>query len=218
MKKALLTTTAVIFDLDGVISNTQPVHALLESQILQEHGISMDPAEISRRFAGVSGRDMWPTIFREAGRECPQHEMLSDLAFERLCRIPDSEILAIPGTLEVIRGLAGRRKPLAVASGSRPAFIDRVVTALRVKDHFRALVSSKEVPRGKPAPDVFLKAAQKLEVPPELCVVIEDGVSGMEGARAAGMRCIALVQDLSCEYPADIVVTDLRDVPETFFN
>ena len=127
------------------------------------------------------------------------------------------EFVGIPGTLACIKQLHSRI-PLAVASASRLPVIDLVLSTLKIKDKFTALTSSREVKNGKPAPDVFLLAAQRLNASPSTCVVVEDGISGMLGARAAGMRCIALVSDDNTDYPADLIVRDLREVQLEWFD
>jgi beta-phosphoglucomutase-like phosphatase (HAD superfamily) len=209
---------ACIFDMDGVISDTQKIHSSLEEGVLLEHGIQMSSKDITRRFSGVSGRDMWPTIFSEFGVPCPSHEMLSELVFERLMSRPVGDIVAVRGALELIGNLRMRNVPLAVGSGSRLVFIERVLGALDLRDSFQAVASAKEVAHGKPAPDVFLLAAKRLGIAPEACVVIEDGVNGMHAAKAAGMKCIALVEDKRQQYPADLVIERLEQFPLEWFH
>lgn len=202
---------AVIFDMDGVIADTQRIHARLEAEILAYYGLSIEPAEISRRFAGRSNKDMFAELFDERGLPSPYTPAISDLIADRFSRCAH-EIVGIEGTIEVIRQLHGKTL-LAVASASRPALIDLVLNTVGVRHHFGAFASSREVPKGKPAPDVFLLAAERLGVEPKRCVVVEDGISGMTGAKAAGMRCIALAPDGRTDFPADLVVRDLRQAP-----
>ncbi len=202
---------AVIFDMDGVIADTQRIHARLEAEVLATYDLIIHPDEISRRFAGMSGKDMFATVFGEAGRASPYTPEISDLIAQRFCECAD-EIVGIEGTIERIKALYGMTR-LAVASASRPTVIDLVLGTVGVKRYFSATASSREVAKGKPAPDVFLLAAGRLNVEPKNCVVIEDGISGMLGARAAGMRCVALASDGRTNFPADLVVKDLREVP-----
>jgi HAD superfamily hydrolase (TIGR01509 family) len=113
--------------------------------------------------------------------------------------------------LELIALLGARGVPIAVASSSPMSFIDQVLSELGVSDAFAARATGEEVPRGKPAPDVFLLAARRLGVAPERCTVIEDAVAGMTAARAAGMRCVALLHDPTRPLPADLAVRSLRE-------
>jgi beta-phosphoglucomutase-like phosphatase (HAD superfamily) len=206
---------AFIFDMDSVIADTQKIHSRLESEMLAEHGIQISPEEITRRFSGRRLQEQYEEVFREAGLPCPYTHEVSEVKAARFMACKD-EFCAIEGTVARIRWLHGK-KPLAVASASRPQVIDLVLNAVQVRHYFDALTSSREVERGKPAPDVFLLAAKRLGVPPESCTVVEDGISGMLGAKAAGMRCIALAHDGRTDYPADLVVRDLRDVPDEWF-
>ncbi len=209
-------TKGVIFDMDGVVADTQKIHARLESEMLAGYGINITPAEITKRFAGISAQKTFGDIFKEANIPSPDLEVMTEEKVRRFQSL-SSEFEALPGTLACIEMLYSR-VPLAIASASRMSSVELVLNSIGVREYFKVLTSTKEVARGKPAPDVFLLAAKRLEVEPERCVVIEDAVSGMLGALAAGMRCIALVEDLSKDYPAHMIVRDLRDVPEYFFD
>lgn len=208
--------TAIILDFDGVVLDSQWLHADIESKMLVEYNIFIPPDEISRRFAGMSLRDQFATLFTEVGRPSPYTKELSDrkaaLFIERL-----HEADPIEGTFAFIEKNHGRM-PLAIASATRNETLELALNMHNIGDRFKAIASSREVKRGKPAPDVFLLAAERLGVAPKDCVVIEDGVNGMIGARAAKMRCIALDREGTRKYPADLIVRDLREVPDTFFE
>lgn len=204
---------AVIFDMDGVISDTQNMHAAVEEKMLNERGINISADEITKRFAGVSGKEMFSAIFSKYGKEADIDELVQEKR-ERVFEAAKGNIKEIPGTREFIEFLFKRNIPLAVASASRHKFIDLVLSELGLKDRFKTVVSSEDVKKGKPAPDIFLLAAEKMGVDPKKCIVVEDGVSGMIAARSAGMKCIGLVrEDAFMGYPADLIVRDLRDVP-----
>lgn len=203
--------SAVIFDMDGVISDTQSVYAEIESRLFAEYGVVMTPDEVTKKYAGWTSGDILRDAFPALSRE--QHDDIAHMRISRIQRALEEEVVAVPGTLEVIRELYAMHIRLAVASASRNTIIEHILTTLGVRDAFRALVSSQEVPRGKPFPDVFLKAARQLETPPASCIVIEDSVHGMEAAKRAGMYCVGLVRAGSRDgLPADVVVADARDV------
>ena len=204
---------AIICDHDGVIADTQKLHAQIESDIFAEHGITIAPGEITRRFAGVSGKDMFPQVFSEAGKTPPDLEKISKVKWDRMMQ-REAEIEAIDGSCEFIRYVNGIGYSLAVASASRLEFLELSLQKLGIRDRFYAIASSREVPRGKPAPDVFLLAASRLGIEPKHCVVIEDGISGMIGAREAGMQVIALVEDMTREYPADLIVPSFWEIQQ----
>jgi beta-phosphoglucomutase family hydrolase len=203
---------AVIFDMDGVISDTQNFHADTESELLRQYGIEMSSTEITKRYAGVPYVVMFAEIFSDHSKAMPGLDIIKH-KWDIIRRADARNIHAVPGASELITALHEQRVPLAVASASRAEFIQRVVAALELERYFTALVSADEVPRGKPAPDVFLLAAQRLGILPGECVVIEDGLSGMIGAKAAGMKCVALLTHVRAEdSPADVKIYSLGDV------
>lgn len=207
---------AVIFDMDGVISDTQVIHSSTESEMLKTYGIEMDPDEITRRYAGVEGKIMFPVIFKDAKKEMPPLDELLRRKWEMVDKIVKVSIKEIPGTREFIEQLKKYKVPIAVASASRLSFIKKVLSELNLTDKFDAISSSEEVEYGKPEPDIFLLSAKRLSVAPENCLVIEDGINGMIAAKRAGMQCIGLVinQNYKAEdYPADLLTEDLQDVP-----
>ncbi|MDP3964016.1 MAG: HAD family phosphatase [bacterium] len=204
--------TTVIFDMDGVISDTQSAHSRIEQDILGEYGIRMDAAEITRRFAGVTGREMFPKIFSEYGVELPDIEGVLQDKWRRMQQVAAEGISEIPGVASLIRDLHANRFRLGVASGSRLAFIELVLSALNLADYFHAVSSSQEVERGKPDPAIFLLAAKKLGAKPGECLVIEDAESGMLAAKGAGMKCVGLVLDRQRSYPADMVIENFGEL------
>lgn len=199
----------MIFDLDGVLSNTQQAHAIAESEVLKSYGIDFAAADISARFAGAGEHVMFSTVFREHDIESPPLETLLSEKWAIMERLMQEGIEAIPHAVPLVRELKDAGFSLAVASGSSRDFIARVLSTLKISDCFSAYVSGEEVPKGKPAPDVFLEAARRLGISPSRCVVIEDGLPGMYGAQAAGMPCVALVTDPSVSCPATLRVTSL---------
>ncbi|MBI4458194.1 HAD family phosphatase [Candidatus Uhrbacteria bacterium] len=204
---------AVIFDMDGVISDTQVLHAKTESELLARHGIALHPDEITRRYAGVRDQEMFEEIFGNAGLEMPPLEELLRDKWQSIVGLVRGNVREVPGTRALIDALSAAKVPMAVGSGSRLSFIEMVLAELGVREKFAAVASAEEVRRGKPEPDVFLLAAQRLDVAPTDCLVIEDGVSGMIAARRAGMQCIALVREGGGrEYPADRIVENLSAI------
>ncbi len=204
---------AIIFDMDGVISDTQSLHSSVESELLKEYGVDIHPDEITYRYAGTTSYQMFPHVFSSFAVAMPDLEMLVEEKRRRIDKATHGNVRAVPGTKEFIQGVKAKNLPIAIASASRLEYIDIVVSELGIKESFNALASSMEVENGKPEPDVFLLAASRLGVLPENCVVIEDGIAGMIGAKRGGMQCIGLVRTKdNREYPADLIVSDLRDV------
>lgn len=204
---------AVIFDMDGVISDTQTLYSNTESAIVARYGIQIAPEEISRRFSGMSDEQEFTEIFSEAGKERPAIAQIAKQRREILFAVPQREIRPMPGSLELIQVLSNQKIPLAVASGSSLEFIRHVLNALDVSHYFSVLTSNDEVENGKPAPDIFLLAAKRLGMKSADCVVIEDGKSGMIAAHKAGMKCVGLLTHVSEEgSPSELKVRDLREL------
>ena len=206
-------TNAVIFDMDGVISNTQKLHSNVESSILHGYGIPLSPEAITKRYAGVPDHVMLREMSAEIGIPMPDTNDFDKKKWGRMLHPEPGDLDPMPGALEFIKLLRKKNIPLAVASGSSMPFIELVISTLGIRDCFETLVSSDEVENGKPSPDIFLLAAGRLGIEPSACVVIEDGLSGMIGAKAAGMECVALLSHLTAkECPTDICVNSLTDL------
>jgi HAD superfamily hydrolase (TIGR01509 family) len=140
-------------------------------------------------------------------REAP--ERINKEVVRRMLARYDVELPVIPGAIEAVRRLDGAGYRLAVASSSNRELIDAVLRRLELAALFEVTVSSEEVERGKPAPDVYLETARRLDVEPERCVAVEDSASGIRASRAAGMRVIAYPNR---HYPPAAEVLALADV------
>lgn len=209
----MIKINAVIFDMDGVISDTQNMCSYIGSKMLSEYGIELSPEEVTKRYAGISSASIFLDAFQRAGIEMPDMSLLIREWRRRVDGEARGRVEAVPGTIPFIQHLKSRSVPMAVASGSHPSFIELVLTELGVKQEFNAICSSHEVENGKPHPDVFLLAAKRLAADPVHCLVIEDGISGMMAAKRAGMRCIALAKAETDEIRSlvDITVEHLGD-------
>ncbi len=205
------TTHAVIWDLDGVIIDSADEHRRAWQRMAREDGITFTDA------------DFWATFGKRNDDILPLHwgpltpERLQELANRKERYFREyilNAAVALPGSIELMKGLqeAGFRQALAT---STPVENIRLISeVLHLERYLSELVSGESVARGKPAPDIFLKAAADLHVPPSHSLVIEDAVAGIQAARAAGMRCIAVAgaRDLPGLRMADLVVHDLTEV------
>ena len=180
---------AVIFDLDGVLVDSEPLLFEAERRMLAEHGAELT-VRAKAPFVGLGGHDVIEALMDLFGIDAD----VSELAAAKMRHYLE---LAgtVPGfapTIELARALHADGIPLAIASGSTPEAIQIALAAIDLTDVFAVQVSTAQVARGKPAPDVFLRAAERLDVPPANCVVVEDAVHGVAAAHTAGMRCIAI--------------------------
>lgn len=182
---------AVIFDMDGVISNTLPIHSEAESKVLLKYGIKMFPKQLSEEFNGVPDKRMFKIIFSRFNKQF-NYEQIEKEKWELFQKLAKNNIKPIDGSLQLIDDLLTDGLVLAVASSAPIKIVDLILYTLNIKEKFKCVVYTAEVKEGKPAPDIFLLAAKRLSVAPEDCIVIEDAPLGVEAAKAAGMKCIAI--------------------------
>ena len=202
-----------MFDLDGVLIDSEQVWNEVREELARERGGRWSE-RATRDMMGMSSPEWSRYMHDVVGVPDPPEEINREVVARMLRRYADGPPW-IPGALDAVRRLAARW-PLALASSSDRELIDAVLRAGAIAELFRATVSSEEVPRGKPAPDVYLEAARRLGVPPERCAAIEDSHNGIRSAKAAGMRCIAIPNP---HFPpgdaldeADVVVPDLASL------
>jgi HAD superfamily hydrolase (TIGR01509 family) len=180
---------AVVFDLDGIILDSEQAWDDVRRQLAAERGGRWHD-QASRDMMGMSSVEWSRYMHDVIGLEETPEEINAEVV-RRLEAAYRERLPLIPGAVEAVQSLAGRW-PLALASSSNRGLIDFVLEVSGLDRYFRATVSSEEVPRGKPAPDVFLEAARRLDAQPERCAAIEDSEAGIRSAKAAGMRVIAV--------------------------
>jgi len=188
---------AVVFDLDGVILESENVWDEAREQLARERG-SQWHANAQRDMMGMSSPEWSRYMHDVIGLPEPPEEISAEVV-ERLTAIYHERLPLVPGATQAVERLA-ERWPLAIASSSNRPLIDLVLELAGLAARFRATVSSEEVPRGKPAPDVYLEAARRLGVAPERCAAIEDSTNGLRAAAGAGMRVVAVPNP---SYPPD---------------
>lgn len=188
--KAMTDFKAVIFDMDGVIVDSEPRHEQAVLEVIHEIGHGGDHGLRVSDYIGRSDQEVWRDFI---ARNKPRQtlEQLLAMKRQRTVEILQREQPVFPGVIALIEQLAARC-PLALASGSEHAVVEAVLEFKDMGRFFSAVVTGSEVEHGKPAPEIFLKAAARLGVAPQACWVIEDSKPGIAAARAAGMRVIAI--------------------------
>ena len=180
---------AVVFDLDGVLVDSEQAWDGARRELVEERGGTWtEGAEID--MLGMSSRE-WPVYLRDRLGLDMEPADISTAVVARMLAGYRKRLPLIPGAVEAVERMAARW-PLGLASSSNREVIDVVLEQAGIAPHFRATVSSEEVTRGKPSPDVFVEAARRLGVDPAACAAIEDSHTGILSARAAGMRVLAL--------------------------
>jgi beta-phosphoglucomutase len=182
---------AVIFDMDGVLVDTEPLHVQNEKRIFKKLGLDISEEEHAG-YMGIASDVMWKQIISKRSLSLDVAEMTEFTIQEGLPFFYSLEkIDPMPGLIELLEKLKAWKIPMAVASSSDPETIRVVLAKSGLESYFQHAVSSLQAGKSKPEPDVFLHAAKLLGVGPENCVVIEDSRNGIKAAKAAGMYCIA---------------------------
>ena len=180
---------AVIFDLDGVLIHSEEVWDAVRERYVRDRGGRYDEV-VQRAMMGMSSHEWSRYLHEQAGVPDSPEEINAEVV-RRMLDSYRAELPLADGAVEAVRRLAARW-PLGLASSSNRPLIDTVLELTGLTDDFRVTVSSEEVERGKPAPDVYLEAARLLGVAPGACAAIEDSHGGIRSARAAGMRVVAI--------------------------
>jgi HAD superfamily hydrolase (TIGR01509 family) len=180
---------AVVFDMDGVLVDTEHLWDDVREELTNEWGGRYTPAA-QEAMMGMSSRE-WSHYLHEIVGLREQPETINAEVVRRMLARYEVELPVVPGAVDAVRRLHGEGLRLAVASSSNRELIDAVLRRLELAALFETTVSSEEVARGKPAPDVYLETARRLDVDPRLCAAVEDSASGIRAAHAAGMRVLA---------------------------
>jgi len=188
---------AVVFDLDGVLIQSEEVWDEVREVFVRERGGRYDE-EVQRAMMGMSSTE-WSRYLHDTADVPDEPEAINTEVVKRMLASYESHLPLLEGAVAAVQRLA-RDFTLAVASSSNRPIIDTVLRVAGIAGCFAATVSSEEVARGKPAPDVYLEAARRLDVAPERCAAVEDSHGGIRSAKAAGMRVLAIP---NATYPPD---------------
>ena len=196
---------AVVFDLDGVLLESEEIWDAVRERYVRERGGRYDD-EVQRAMMGMSAPEWSRFLHEEAGVPDKPAEINREVV-ARMLEAYRGELPLLPGAVEAVQRIADAF-PLALASSSNREVFEAVLDLAGLADCFSATVSSEEVAHGKPAPDVYLEAARRLGVPPERCAAVEDSHAGIRSAKTAGMRVVAIP---NATYPPDEEALRLAD-------
>ena len=181
---------ALIFDMDGVLIDSEPLHLLAYQECLKNFGVTFSEAE-NRPFLGRKDVELAEHLISQHGLPLDALQLV-DKKEECLARLFFTKLEPMPGVVKLLQKAQSISLPCAVASSATLPTIKQVTQTLDIARYFQTLTSGDEVPHGKPAPDVYLLAAERIGVLPINCLVIEDSFNGVLAAKAAGMKCIAI--------------------------
>ncbi len=214
---------ALIFDCDGVIADTEPLHLAAFKQTLADDGIQITDKQYYAEYLALDDRGCFTKAYSQNNKELSPR-LLADLIAQKAAYfepILQQNLRLFAGVAELIES-ASQIYPLAIASGARRQEIDLILNSNQLRECFQAIISAEDVVNGKPHPESFLRACEKVKeidaaITPASCLVIEDSFHGIHAAKAAGMRCLAVTNSYSKEYlsEADLVVESLAGLSLT---
>ena len=211
-----LLPSVVIFDMDGVLVDTNSFHVQKWEALLTEYSIPFDRNGLPRQVLGPANDPTLRHFFGERITAEDRQRLSEELeARFRKAFAPHARPLA--GVERLIAECRDQGVSLALASAAMSKNVNFILDALKLRPYFRAILTNDEITQSKPNPEIFVKAAQKLGVPPAECVVIEDSFAGIEAAERAGMKCVAVAStfpapELRARTQADLVVQTLEEL------
>ncbi len=203
---------AVVFDMDGVLLDSEPLHHEVVNELLAENGLSID-ADHYKTYLGTTLEYTWSDLIA-------RFDLPHDLTYYRgrysdaILRSYQRHSIPAVGAVDLVAGLRGRGMKLAVASSSRTAWVETALGALGLGAAFDQIVSGDMITRSKPDPEIYLLAAARLGIAPADCIAIEDAPKGVASARAAGMTVVGVRTTYTAHLQLDGAVTVLDDLTQ----
>jgi len=211
---------AVILDMDGVIIDSEPFHYQVNMDLFRRLGIRVTESEYGS-YIGTSHTCMWSDLKRRHGLADPVDDLVAMQVKGNEAYLLSHAVMPIPGIPSFLEMLERTNIRIGLASSSSMATIELVLAKLGLRPYFAEIVSGEDFEQGKPAPDIFLHTADRLQAAPARCVVIEDSQNGVLAAKAAGMKCIGFrnpnsgLQDLT---KADLIVREMAEISWEILN
>lgn len=199
VKLNLLYPELVIFDMDGLLIDSEPLWNTAEFNVFTKFGVQLLKDEYSK-YQGIRVEELVPKFFKQFNiKNIPEQIAVNEVIEEMLKLYETVEIL--PGVEEIIEYYHKRQIPMAIASSSKQILIDKAIERLHVKNKIQMVHSAEFEKAGKPAPDVFLGTAKKMKTEPDKCLVFEDSIFGVEAAIRAGMPVVAVPMPQNFDNP-----------------
>lgn len=204
---------AVMFDMDGLLVDTEPLNVAVVTKICDELGIRLTPEEKYYCASGITNRKFYSELFNNRKLRFNLNAVLNN-TFQMYDELLKTEAKPFSGAVDLPRSLSEKYK-LALVSGSTKKQVDIVLSKLDIQSLFAVIITADDITSSKPNPEGYLLAAKKLNFNPQECLALEDGEQGVKAAKSAGMKVVGVVnnseQDLSS---ADLVVKDLTEISQ----
>ena len=209
---------AVIFDMDGVLLDSEPLHYEAVRQILEEQGVEF-PLEDYFRYLGTTLTSTWDDLCSRYPIQMPFEQFEARYNADVLTQYEAGAPL-IAGAMVLVQQLSEAGIPIAVASSSHRQWVEAALSGAGLREYFGQTTAGDEVSEGKPSPEIYLKAAAKLDFAPKDCIAIEDAPAGVESAVAAGMRVVLVRSELTTDLnlTSDWEVDDLTQFELTWLS
>lgn len=207
---------AIIWDMDGVLVDSENIHPVVESETAKFFGMDFSPEKVRELYLGVQLETEFNDMIKRSGKSNITYEQMRKVRDEILKKHLKQGIESVPFAKEVIGSLSPKFKMALVSSGER-FWGEDALDKLKLLEYFSVVIFGEDVQNHKPNPEPFLKASESLGVEPSEIIVVEDSESGFKGAKAAGMKLIARKSEHNKEKDfsfADFVIGDLREIPE----
>ena len=213
---------ALFFDFDGVIVDSEPVHLMGFRQVIEPLGITISTPDYYEKYLGYDDHDAFVVLLREHGRPVDEQRIAElTAAKSRLVKTVFAEsIQPLPGALALIAAAAADDVPMAICSGALREEVELSLRTVGAADYFRVLIAAKDVTEGKPSPQGYRLARDRLaeavrrDIDPARCIVFEDSPAGIEAGQAAGMKVVGITNSCDADAldAADLVVAGLTQV------
>ena len=182
---------AVIFDMDGVIIDSEPIHSRVKMDTFAHFGIPFKEADLAAYMGRTSGAIFRETLAKYGRTDINPQDMAAYKHAHYLEILQSGEIAPVEGTVDLIKSLHAAGMPLALATSSNVRVMNTVLDSFAIRRYFSSILSGGELPESKPNPAIYLLSAERLGVAPADCLVIEDTTNGILAAKRAGMYCVA---------------------------
>lgn len=205
---------AVIFDMDGVLIDSYDAHFRSWQMMAAREGLEMTRQQFEATF-GRTSREVIAALWKDVAMDAARVQRLDDEKEAAFREILAQDFPAMPGAIDLLDALKGEGVALAIGSSAPPANVEQALDHLGSRDRWGAVVTGQDVRHGKPDPQVFLLAAERLGIRPERCAVVEDAPVGIEAARRAGMAVVGLAsrgRTREMLVAADLVVESLMEL------
>jgi beta-phosphoglucomutase family hydrolase len=209
---------AAIFDLDGVMVDTELLHSEAFEAILKEYGVMPEKNQQGIvHEAGKTTPEVWETLKAKHAINADINELTTQKR-EIMLPVIRAGLKPLPGLLTLLKDLSRHRLPMAVATSAQADRVELILDTLAIRHYFSVIVSANDVKRGKPDPEPYRKAAERLAIAPEFCVVIEDAEVGVQSARSAGMKVVAVPNEYTKRMNFDKATTIVKSLESLSFQ